>query len=205
MKHGILTTYRIGCRCTPCKEVAGTYQKRLRYDHQKGAHRLVPTTPVREHWTWLREQGMTWADIAAAMGYTATPTVHRIMRRDQMRRSTFNRALAIQPKNSLGNGYLDATATRRRLQALCAIGYTQAYLAQRLGVASTTVSDIVRCKYPRVLGYVASGTAALYTELEATPGPSDHARTVAKRNGWAPPAAWDRIEDPKAKPIGVRA
>jgi cobalamin biosynthesis protein CbiG len=45
--------------------------------------------------------------------------------------------------------------------------------------------------------------AALYDELSATPGPSEVAARHARERGWAPPLAWDDIDDPEDRPQGV--
>jgi hypothetical protein len=93
------------------------------------------------------------------------------------------------------------TGTRRRLQALAAIGWTSTDLAVRLGVDRTAVSENMRYEGP-VLVTTAARTRALYDELSMTPGPSAIARARALAKGWAPPLAWDddTIDDPKAKP-----
>lgn len=53
-------------------------------------------------------------------------------------------------------------------------------------------------------GMVRPGTvdriAALFRRLAMLPGPSKVARTVARRNGWVPPLAWDDIDSPDATP-----
>ena len=45
----------------------------------------------------------------------------------------------------------------------------------------------------------------LYDELAMVTGPSQRARTLAAKHGWAPPLAWDdeTIDDPAARPHGV--
>ena len=48
--------------------------------------------------------------------------------------------------------------------------------------------------------------AALYDRWCMTPGPAaTRNRAMAVRRGWAPPLAWNNIDDPDEQPRGVRA
>lgn len=199
IQHGNLSTYRSGCRCGKCSTVANKYQKRLRYDHSNGRYRLVDASRAHQHIHDLREQGMTWASIAAALGHSATPVVHRMMKQKRIRQSTEQRILAIDVHHGAGQGYVDVLGTRRRLQALAAIGYTQRWLAEQMGVGTQAVSEIVKGRFTTVRAYIADAARDLYKEYRHTVGPSATARTVAKRNGWYPPLSWDDIDNPKER------
>ena len=89
--------------------------------------------------------------------------------------------------------------TARRIKALVAIGYTQADIAERIGWSPAHLSKLLDED-----GMVSASTArtidALYRQLCMTPGPSDRARQRAKKLGWAPPLAWDDIDDPAETP-----
>jgi hypothetical protein len=100
---------------------------------------------------------------------------------------------------------VDNTGTRRRLQALAAIGWSPRDLAERLGCEYTQVQHLRGPQYPRVTRSNAEKVAAVYEELQGTPGPSQHSRNWAEKFGWAPPQAWDdaAIDDPAAEPEGV--
>lgn len=99
---------------------------------------------------------------------------------------------------------VDATGTRRRVQALSALGWSQSYLGERFGVGVSavqqwTVSSLVQAK-------TATSVRRLYDELSMTPGPSARARGWAAKRGWPPPLAWDddTIDDPAARPYRPR-
>jgi DNA-binding CsgD family transcriptional regulator len=95
---------------------------------------------------------------------------------------------------------IDATGTRRRVQALMRIGWTADLMAAELGVtgaavrAWTTTAKVRRSTAARV--------AALYDRWWNQPGPSVRTRSRARAAGWAPPLAWDddRIDDRRARP-----
>jgi transcriptional regulator with XRE-family HTH domain len=92
------------------------------------------------------------------------------------------------------------TATNRRLQALAAIGWTQADIAQRLGVTKSWVGQLRTAQ--RVTLATHRQVAALYEDLSCAPGGNIRAAKYAEKFGYAPPAAWDdeTIGDPTARP-----
>jgi DNA-binding CsgD family transcriptional regulator len=95
---------------------------------------------------------------------------------------------------------IDATGTRRRIQALVRIGWPLSELADRLGVSLQNVYAYT--KRDRVWRSTATKITAIYDELSMTPGPSSSASKRAQSKGWAPPLAYDddTIDDPKARP-----
>lgn len=98
--------------------------------------------------------------------------------------------------------------TRRRLQALAALGWDWTILARHIGCHEEAVRTIVfRRRY--VYAATAERVAEVYEELSMTPRPATtsgernaRARAVgkARRYGWAPPLAWDDIDDPTERP-----
>lgn len=107
---------------------------------------------------------------------------------------------------------VDATGTRRRIQALYAIGYREDDLARRLGYTQPKQVFAERvCVIPfmhnsdsrrRVYTSTAAKVTALYEALRNEPGPSEHLRQRARRFGWYRPDEWDRadIDDPASTP-----
>jgi hypothetical protein len=89
---------------------------------------------------------------------------------------------------------LPARGAHRRIQALIAIGWTQSALEDLVDI---NVSDILH--RDAITKDTADTVAALYAHLELTPAPdspaSRSARRLAARNGWAPPLAWDDIDN----------
>jgi hypothetical protein len=99
----------------------------------------------------------------------------------------------------------DGTITRRKLAALHALGYSWAYIGERLGRSQQSISKTLRHDTP-VHWKTERAVASLYEELHLThpEGPYAHrTRLRAQREGFAPPAAWDRIEDIHERPKGV--
>lgn len=96
----------------------------------------------------------------------------------------------------------DGTGTRRKLQALAAIGWRWEDLGERLAVKYATVQRRACGRYATVHVDTAARVDAVYNLLSMTPGPSKTTRARALAKGWAPPLAWDdsAIDDPSAEP-----
>jgi lambda repressor-like predicted transcriptional regulator len=108
-----------------------------------------------------------------------------------------------------------AVGTQRRLQALVALGWPMAQLAQRVGVEANSLRRLISAN-PKVLAVTARTVAALYEEMwNARPAPVTRPQHVAvtktvnlaQRRGWAVPAMWDddAIDDPAARPAAPHA
>lgn len=97
---------------------------------------------------------------------------------------------------------MDGTGTQRRLQALCAMGYSLASLATEVGVSVGALRLIARGEQATVRSSTAAAVARVYRQCSRIPGPSSRARSMAARRGWHSPVAWDghTIDDPAAEP-----
>jgi hypothetical protein len=98
---------------------------------------------------------------------------------------------------------VDATGTRRRIQALMVLGWSLAALTGRLGLARTNYSLRRILDQQHVRRTTAERVAALYDELWGCPGPSDQVREDALAVGYCSALAWDdeTIDDPDARPV----
>lgn len=112
-------------------------------------------------------------------------------------------------------GRIDATGTRRRLQALVCLGYNWKLLGQHVGASENMIKRWAERDAPGA--YVFRDTAdkvgAVYERLSMKLPPlgttadriaAAKARNRARRAGWAPPLAWDDVDDPDEKPTGWR-
>ncbi|RNL66274.1 hypothetical protein EFK50_01205 [Nocardioides marmoriginsengisoli] len=94
--------------------------------------------------------------------------------------------------------YIDSTGTRRRIQALQALGWRYTDIDTTAGVTDGWSSSAVRGT--RVNITQATKLAEAYEKLCMHLGPSGRCRTWAIRKGWLTPLAWDDIDDPNEKP-----
>ena len=162
--------------------------------------------PVREHLRTLM-RSMRLVDIAQASGVPES-SLQTVLytSRSYCLTSTARAVLAVPvpAPHEVGARYVDATGTRRRLQALMRIGWPQRILAARLGRSIQAVSFLLQ--QPVVTRRTRDDVRALYRELAGQLGPSrtgQRATAVrAAARGFLGPAAWndDTIDDPAALP-----
>ncbi|WP_053706612.1 hypothetical protein [Streptomyces sp. WM6373] len=174
---------------------------------------LVDATPARQHARSLMAAGVSIAVTAHRAGLRTSALSNLLYTtngRPPAGRIRESKAMAILgvKASEVVTGRVNATGTRRRLQALTAIGWPQVHIAPHipchpLYVWSLAQQDIV-------LARTAHRVAAAY-ELLWNKDPVRHGvpanrvsyvRRLAERNGWLPPAAWDDdlIDDPAAQP-----
>lgn len=213
-QHGTVAMYRRGgCDCTECVEAARRSNRRNSKLRAMGRSALVDAAPVREHVQRLIQGGMTPRQIEDVSGVHRTAI--RVLlgdfpNRKQSQRVRPDTARALMSVRStrpvVNTAMIDATGTRRRLQALLAIGYTSRDLARRLGASGSSTSGLQIAKRSVVRADTARAVAELYRELENTPGPSRRAETANRARGYLPPAWWDEdtIDDPAVEPGGLR-
>lgn len=96
---------------------------------------------------------------------------------------------------------VDSTATRRRVQALGAVGWRAHDIGIRIGTTSRAVSLLLT--RDRVYLTTAERVAAVYDQLADHQGPSAVTARRAAAKGWLQPLWWDddTIDDPTFDPI----
>ena len=216
VSHGTVARYRTGCGCVPCRAASAAYRKTIREQPPQ----LVDPGPARQHIAQLAAMGVGWKRVAALARLTPS-TVSSVLydrptrpRSARISRYTAAAILSVTPQRVLceasPRARVDGTGTRRRMQALVALGWPVSELATRMERAKPNVTAIVNDAGP-VTASTARAVAALYDELWATTPPQEtpqergaarKARDRAGRNGWVPPMAWsdDEIDDPNATP-----
>lgn len=199
---------------------------RAMYVAQRGYGRsaYVDAEPVRAHLHILSTRGLGWKRAAARAGL-AQSTVCKLLygypaRGQAPPRRCRERTAAALLAVTAGLDDLGAATrvpgigTRRRLQALAALGWCRGQLATRVDLDPGNLAKTLRS--PTVTASTARAARRLYDELWDTPPPQTtpgearaaaRARGHARRHGWAPPLAWDddTIDDPVATPAGVRS
>lgn len=205
-EHGDVRRYTTdGCRCAVCSNAAVRYNKGLKAGHR----RMVKPDRAVAHIAELRRLGASYALIAQASG-VSTATLLVLAERPLIRPATERKVLAVRP--SVAPGHLvPAYRATRRVQALACLGWSCRAIADRIGVARSTVvalaagADTVRADTFLAI-------RRLYDELWDHPAPdgadkyarAGRARVInhARRQQWAPPAAWDDIDRDEAPATG---
>lgn len=138
----------------------------------------------------------------------------------QMRSSTLRRLAQVQyvPPRTDSNRYgarVPAHGKRRRLQALCAAGFTGTFISDQLDMGeygNRNLNMFMHGEKGQKFAYASSAfrVALLYDKLSCA-DPEDYgvapakvkaSKTFAFKNGFAPPSCWDddTIDDPDAFP-----
>jgi hypothetical protein len=175
----------------------------------RGISNRVEATEIRDHLNELH-QSMTWAHIARISG-SGRCRIVRIANGlvPQVNRITHQKIMAIQAHTAPvdGNLYVDATGTRRRLQALACVGWSQAVVADIYGASQWGINEIVTGASKTLRKSTADRFAGIYETLRhQTPEPSrsvTRVRNYAAHKGWHGPEFWEDmggIDDPTFDP-----
>lgn len=99
-----------------------------------------------------------------------------------------------------------AVGTIRRIQALVCMGWSMPTLSERLGAARPqTIQNLARKPHDaQIRVATAEKIRGLYDELSMLHGPNRVGAARAITKGWAPPLAWDDIDNPHEKPTGFK-
>ncbi|WP_369274473.1 helix-turn-helix domain-containing protein [Streptomyces sp. R11] len=202
------------CKRPECVARCQAYH-RLRY-RQMGYgtwQPLVDAEPARQHINQLRGLGHSIPSIEKA-AQVSPATLSRILYDGVNKRAHRIRPEVAQRIRTIplvappvkAHTIVDATGTRRRLQALVAMGWTLNALGPQLGFHPRRLTDLIH--NDRVLASTARRIADAYRTVQ-TRDPRDHgvpqrsinlSRNLAAREGWHGPLAWDDIDDPDCKP-----
>lgn len=100
---------------------------------------------------------------------------------------------------------ISALGAQRRIQALAALGWSNASVARAAGLSPEYLHRIL--DYATVRRETHKRIDDVYQRMSMTL-PTEHPQTIsatrnrAARNGWASPLAWENIDDPAEKPAG---
>ncbi|MFD0557122.1 hypothetical protein FB566_2378 [Stackebrandtia endophytica] len=179
----------------------------------------VDATDTRRHIAELRSQGVSLEAIGAAAGLwrnAVAAIANGRVQRVRTHTADAIGAVTAQDVTVRSTVAVCATGTRRRLQALIAIGWPQRHLARQLRMtASNFGAMLYGHTTPRVRATTARAVTDLYDRLWETPPPTDtadqkravsRAKTLADARGWLPPMCFDddRIDDPDYQPADTR-
>lgn len=200
------------CRCTGCRAADAAHQrvrkKKLAYGQWRP---YVDAAAARAHIYALQAAGIGFrrvAELSGVSGHTIGSILgHRRGRRPNKRvRPTVEAAILavrISPDAVADGACVDATGSRRRTQALMAIGWSIAAQARRLGRDPNNHTEILTA--PVVRASTARAIRDLYEELWETPPAASGSKTAtlryARDHGFAVPQSWDDIDDPAATPV----
>jgi len=201
VNHGTTTAYKNhGCRCDICRAAKYKEAKFSRLQRLRGVEHLVDAAPLRDHVAALVAAGMSFRAIALSAGWSHRNGLAATIKRTRVKPRTLARVLAVRLD------CVDATGSRRRLQALAVNGWTMDYFARQLGHRTCTVRALANGQTSTVRVNTKDAIRDLYETLWDQPGPSKRTAAIAKGKGWLPALAWDDdlIDRPEYQPEDVR-
>lgn len=218
-EHGY-ARYRLdGCRCYVCGYARAQYDDNRNRAIAYGTWQpWVDAEPVRVHIRHLQSCGMGLRTIAALAGVDRKRLQGVLSGRpdrgtgpqQEVRPAIASAVLAVEPtlENLAPSTLISPLGTRRRVQALVAVGWPQGHLAAHLGMLASNFGTMLKGEH--VLVRRALAVRSMYDALWRV-DPSEHgasvagmtrARRYAAERQWAPTGAWDddTIDDPAAFP-----
>ncbi|MDF2847105.1 MAG: hypothetical protein K0R97_1087 [Oerskovia sp.] len=221
-QHGTHAMYVLdACRCDQCSAANSRYESNRLRRNAYGRSDLVDAGPVRAHIAALSAAGVGLKRITAVSGVSGgslTKIVYGVSRGDGTRRpraarvhrATAARILAVTAAHVAAAAEVDATGTRRRLQAVTALGWSVARFSAEFGLDRQALDATLHGR-AKVLARTAAAVRRGFDAVgDRRPPETSHrekiaasrARARAAAAGWAPPAAWDpeQLDDPDAAP-----
>lgn len=224
--HGTYGKYKTEkCHCPECRRANRDLNRRWSRTKAMVAHGMAEppwrdAEPVRQHIRDLTAAGIGVPSIQRMSGVSKAVLARLIYGRPErgeapsrkIRPANADRLLAIPVPEPTDNAVIDATGTRRRLQALVAMGWSGAELMRRIGIIGTDFPKILG--RDQILVRTERKIRALYDRLWDVPPPSStrweratitRALQFAAARDWVPPMAWDddTIDDPATQPARV--
>src|SRR5918997_3254042 len=220
-RHGTRAAYvKDRCRCPDCTAANTAASRTAARERLYGRWQpYVDAGPVREHIAALRTAGIGVERIAHLAGLSVSH-VRALAEHDhgdsrgtqRVRPDTATRILGIgiDDVSRAPHSRVDATGTRRRLQALIAIGWPAELLAAQLGRRPNSLHRSMTGE--SVTARTAQEVATLYEQLWPIRPPrmtgeqraaADAAQAHAAAQGWLPPLAWDDIDSDPTPPVAI--
>lgn len=190
--------YRRGCRRDECRTADRIYRKQYQLRRLSGIPSHIPGPVVAAHLRLLIDSGRTSRGISGEAGVSERAINYILNGQAKVSRSKALALLAVQPLNEAPR--VDPTGTVRRIQALAAIGWPIVWTAAQTGYHPSYLFNIIAGRVPTIPRHMARRFAVLYRAYSQRPGPSEYARSIARRNNWHSPLAWDAIDDPSEQP-----
>lgn len=220
-RHGTRAAYvKDCCRCTSCTAANTAASRSVTRKRIYGRWQpYVDAGPVRKHIAALRAAGIGVERIAQLAGLSVSH-IRELAQHgrgdtagtQRVRPSTAMRVLRIGlgDASRAPSSRVNASGTRRRLQALVAIGWSAGLLAAHLGRRPNSLCRSMAGE--SVTARTAQDVAILYERLWNTPPPqmtneqrvaANAARAHAAAQGWLPPLAWDNIDTDPTPPLAI--
>lgn len=198
------STTRPACRCQLCVRGwtrAGQRRELLRLAGTPASLAPAEVAAVIEHIRTCRNAGMSQC-LIARRAQVAQSTISRLLSRDNIGclRAQGERILAVRPGDFDDIADRPALGTIRRIRGLYYAGHGPQSICRHATLSLTLVTELAGADYESVAPATEATIRLACAALNGVTGIGRAARRRAQREGWAPLAAWDDIDDPNAVP-----
>lgn len=213
---------RRGCTEQACIDRLRAHKTLLKKRQRHGLQNLVPVEALQKQVAHWRDQGYSYPEIAAAAGMNENH-LRRIMNGgyDRVTPRTVKRIMEARPTRESGQQvrrsglHVSALGSRRRLEALATLGYSQTEIADLMELVggvptgSRWCSDVLVGLHANVYRNKHDALVKVYEHVglrQSEHPESWYVRRRAAGHRYVPPLAWEDIDmdDPEAKPEGVK-
>jgi hypothetical protein len=168
---------------------------------------LIDATPIRNNLNRLHQLGWSYEALSAIHGQ-GTPAALRLIAAGVSKKAErkfeavadIPYTLAV-PASVADTMWVPTLGATRRVRALLRQGWRHQDLHEYAG---RSVAVFATGTYTRTKAIDWRIVAGLYDQLSMSDGGSQKTATRAQRLGYAPPLAWDNIDNPDEQPTGVR-
>jgi hypothetical protein len=212
--HGTYRRYCAGCKCDMCRQAEWRWMKAYAADVHANGPRLSSADLARQLIADATRAGWSLGAVAAASGIPRRHLQHITAGGTRtVQRKTIAALQSMDLWAVTGPHRGPAWPAKRRLQALKALGWTWAQIgdtSRRLGYKTKGegFKDLVNTDRPQISADMRHTVDAIYQHMHMTVPPAgkyrDKTVSDARKAGYAPPLAWDNIDDPDGRPHGVR-
>lgn len=187
--------------CAQCVAARQLYFRRTNKRRLLGYAARIPLGDRHAHLLALHESGITYQQLADRVGVSISTPFRwvtngpGVLITPEMARR-IDSALSVTKPTGVG--------ILRRIQALMAIGYSGAQIAELAGLTEQTIQTGLRSGRTSWWASTASAIIATYDGQWNMPKSggqqATRARQLAKKRGYLPPLAYDDIDDPNERP-----
>ena len=136
--HGVRLRYMAGCRCDACRKANSAYENERQKARRAGDwNGIVCAKAARDHMLALSRQGVGRRTVQACTDIADTVLQDiRTGRKTRIRARTERLILGVSKEQAADRALVPAGRFHQRIRLLLEEGYTEAYLAKRLGYAN---------------------------------------------------------------------
>lgn len=133
--HGVRLRYMAGCRCDACRRANTDYEIQRAKARKAGDwNGIVPADRAREHLKALSRRGIGRRTVQACTDISVTVLFDiRSGRKKRIRARTERLILGVTKAQAADHALISGRKSARRIALLLEEGYTQKFLARRLG------------------------------------------------------------------------